>query len=218
MLSKWLAQLALTPNNDKPLVAVSACLLGRAVRYDGEHKRDAMVADVLAKHLRLAEICPEVAIGMPVPRPPIQVIEISGQRSVRGVAPPHTDVSAALQQFGRGIDDRLCGVILKARSPSCGVGTTPVLDVRGDVIRFDDGEFSRTLAQRFPCLPRSDESTLQTSADAENFLLRVHLYRHWRNNPQLATVYAWREQLEPLSDGLTDGTRHWLETLAAHSQ
>ena len=217
MLAKWLAQLALESPDDKPLVAVSACLLGRAVRYDGDHKHEPIVTETLAHHLTLHELCPEVGIGMPVPRPPIQVVMIEGQRRVRGVNAPENDVTEALQHFGYSIADHFCGFVLKARSPSCGVGTTPVADHRGELVGTTDGEFSHIVAQRFPCAPRTDESGLQSAQDIDNFLLRVHLYRHWRKQPSMALAYDWRAQLIPLGEQITRGTHHWLETLAAHS-
>ena len=218
MLKTWLAQLALTTGNDKPLVAVSACLLGRPVRYDGDHKADPVVTDVLARHLLLKEVCPEVGIGMPVPRPPIQVVEINGQRRVRGVDAPHSDVTQALRQYGHSVSPDFCGFILKARSPSCAVGTTPVSDIRGEHIGAADGEFSLTLSERFPCVPRVDETSLQTPEQVENFLFRVHLFRHWRDQPHLTRIYTWRTQLQPFDAALDQNTHDWLETLAAHSQ
>lgn len=197
---------------------MSACLLGRPVRYDGEHQHEPIVVDVLARHLNLRELCPEVGIGLPVPRPPIHIIQIGEQRRVRGVEAPHQDVTDALQQFGHDTDDHFCGFILKARSPSCGVGTTPLLDQRGEVIDTTDGEFSRILRQRFPCTPLTDETALQTENAIDNFLLRVLLYRQWSTQSDLTSVYTWRQQLQPMNETLTPATHAWLETLAAHSQ
>lgn len=217
-MKTWLAQLALTTGHDKPLVAVSACLLGRPVRYDGDHKYEPVVTDVLTQHLTLREVCPEVGIGMPVPRPPIQVVEIGEHRRVRGVNAPHSDVTEALRQYGQNIAHDFCGFVLKARSPSCAVGTTPVFDIRDEQIGLADGEFSATLAKRFPCIPRLDETNLQTPQQVDNFLFRVHLYRYWREQPQLTRIYNWREKLRPFSQDLDSNTHDWLETLSAHSQ
>ncbi len=115
-------------------VLVSACLLGSPVRYDGTHKR----ADhrVLARWLeegRVVAICPEVAGGMPVPRPPAEIAGGGGGARVlaglaRVVDADGNDVSSAfaagarlaLQQArARGI--RVA--VLKEDSPSCGSGS-----------------------------------------------------------------------------------------------
>ena len=53
---------------EKPRVGVSACLVGEMVRYDGGHKRNPWIADVLAKHVDLVAVCPEAECGLGVPR------------------------------------------------------------------------------------------------------------------------------------------------------
>ncbi len=50
----------------KPVVGVSECILGRKVRYNGEHKRHKFVTDVLSEHVIFEPVCPEVAIGLGV--------------------------------------------------------------------------------------------------------------------------------------------------------
>src|SRR5690606_33117788 len=60
--------------SSRPLIGVSSCLLGQRVRYDGGHKREAFVVEDLAARFELLPICPEMAIGMGVPRPPLQLI------------------------------------------------------------------------------------------------------------------------------------------------
>src|ERR1051326_1558397 len=55
-------------------VAISACLLGERVRYDGGHKRDAFLADVLATRVEWVAVCPEVELGLGVPRPAMNLV------------------------------------------------------------------------------------------------------------------------------------------------
>ena len=57
----------------KPKIGVSRCLLGDAVRYDGQSKPCTLVIDKLAEHFELTSICPEVEAGLPIPRPPVQL-------------------------------------------------------------------------------------------------------------------------------------------------
>ena len=59
---------------DAPIrVGVSACLLGEKVRYDGGHKRDRFVTDLLGRFVEWVPVCPELEAGMGVPRPPIRL-------------------------------------------------------------------------------------------------------------------------------------------------
>ncbi len=53
--------------NNKPVVGISGCLTGAAVRFDGGHKRMDFVMNSLAPWVAYKPICPEVAIGLPVP-------------------------------------------------------------------------------------------------------------------------------------------------------
>ena len=105
-------------------LGVSACLVGQAVRYDGGHKRDGFVADLLAQHFDLLPVCPEVAIGLGIPRAPIRLVHTERGVRVRGVRDPDLDVTDALdgvaaQQAAQAA--ALCGFVLKKNSPSCGM-------------------------------------------------------------------------------------------------
>jgi len=64
------------PNTIK--IGVSACLLGKKVRFDGGHKRSRFITDSLADHFEFVAFCPEVAIGMGTPRQPIRLVESGG--------------------------------------------------------------------------------------------------------------------------------------------
>ena len=57
-----------TALNHKPRVGISQCLLGDEVRYDGGHKRDAFLTDVLAPFVEWVPVCPEVEAGLGTPR------------------------------------------------------------------------------------------------------------------------------------------------------
>ena len=49
-------------------IGISSCLIGEQVRYDGGHKRDAFLTEELARHVEFVPLCPEVEIGLGVPR------------------------------------------------------------------------------------------------------------------------------------------------------
>ena len=101
-------------------VAISACLLGAPVRYDGGSKPVDEVRR-LAEKVDVVRVCPETASGLPAPRPPAE------QRGGRVYLADGRDVT---EDFSRGADKCLDAVrrspvslaVLKAKSPSCGVG------------------------------------------------------------------------------------------------
>ena len=62
-------------------IGVSACLLGREVRFDGQHKRDAFLVDALGPFVELVPVCPEVEAGMSIPREPVRLV---GEAKARG--------------------------------------------------------------------------------------------------------------------------------------
>ncbi|WP_174874873.1 DUF523 domain-containing protein [Vogesella oryzae] len=114
----------------KPALLVSACLLGQPVRYDGASKGlPATLRDTLAAHFRLLVICPEVAGGLPTPRPPAELSGGDGHAVLQQEASVRTasgaDVSAAFvagaQQALQLAQQQHCRLaLLKANSPSCG--------------------------------------------------------------------------------------------------
>ena len=204
------------PAHRRPRLGVSACLLGRPVRHDGGHRDEPLLHRELGPLVRFVEVCPEVAIGLPVPRPPIQVVTLDGEQRVRGVARPDQDHTDALGAQARNIDTPLDGFVFKARSPSCGLGTTPVHGPDGGVLGLGDGAFAAALAARFPALPLCNESDLQDPSFLTAFAVRLFCHRQWRQSthPQQA-LNTLRRRSEGLDEPLLSGTRRFIEHLAA---
>lgn len=139
-------------------IAVSACLMGEACRYDGTSKPCGELIPLLANH-EILPICPEVAGGLPTPRTPSEIVCTSG--SARAIMYDGTDVTEQFEAGARLTLEAMrsfgCEMaILKAKSPSCGSGL------------IYDGSFSGTLtegwgiAARMICdagIPVFDETT-----------------------------------------------------------
>lgn len=161
-------------------IGLSACLLGERVRYDGGHKRDAWISGVLARHVELVALCPEVGIGLDVPRPPVRLVGDPGRPRAVGVDDPRLDVTARLAAFARGAaPEDLSGYIFKSGSPSCGLRGVPVYGPRGGVRRAS-GIHAGALLRRCPLLPVAEERDLGDPARRAHFLERVFAYRRWR--------------------------------------
>ncbi|MDH3214321.1 MAG: DUF523 domain-containing protein, partial [Myxococcales bacterium] len=111
-------------------LGVSSCLLGNEVRFDGGHKRDRFVTDLLGRFVEWVPVCPEVEVGMGTPRPALRlVVDGDGVRMVeirsgRDHTRPMQRYSARRVRALRGLD--LCGYILKKDSPSCGMARVKI--------------------------------------------------------------------------------------------
>lgn len=149
-------------SGEKPRVLVSACLLGEPVRYDGGHKRHAWLVEELLPRIEPVAVCPEVGIGLGVPRPPIQLVQTDAGIRALGVEDPTLDVTDRLEGYAsRQAHPWLCGAVFKARSPSCGIETTPLFDPNGREIGFTSGLFAAGLQAALPGLPVIDEAGLE---------------------------------------------------------
>jgi len=159
---------------EKIRLGVSACLLGEAVRWDGGHKRDAVVVETLGPRVQWVPVCPEVEAGLGVPRPPIQLAgDARAPRLV--VAATGEDLTVPMRRFAQARLNELArldldGYVLKAASPSCGPGGVPVHGAAGGT---GAGLFAQALATRFPDLPVADERGLADPAERARFLERV---------------------------------------------
>lgn len=176
---------------EKALVGVSQCLLGDPVRYDGGHKYDYWVSQVLGEYFEYRPVCPEMAIGLGVPRKPIRLQDIDGLIRVRGVEEPGLDVTDALAlEAERTLDaaPTLSGFIFMQNSPSCGLYTVKRFSEQG-VLRdhAGRGEFSRRLVEQQPLLPVAEAQELAGTVQRTSFITRVRAYHDWQrclgNNP-----------------------------------
>lgn len=167
-------------------VGISSCLVGNAVRYDGGHKRDDLLASLLAPHVTFVPICPEVEVGMGTPRPPIRLVRRGGE--LRLVEPVlGTDHTAAMRGWAAARLDALeaeeiSGFVLKSASPSCGLAEVEVWEGRPGAppLRSGRGLFAEALLRRFPQLPVEEEGRLHAPALVQRFLARARAYREAR--------------------------------------
>ena len=158
-------------------IGVSSCLAGELVRYDGATKLVRWVCE-LEESVEVVRFCPEVGAGMPVPRPPIQVV-LAGQTPRIKMVESRQDLTEAMHRY---INDAIAtirtspldGFVLKARSPSCGVGSTPWFTEDGsEIVATESGLWAHALQRAFPAMPIVDES-----ADLSEFLNLARA--HWQ--------------------------------------
>ena len=161
-------------------LGVSSCLLGESVRYNGEHKRDSTVIDLLGQQFEAVPVCPEVELGMGVPREPVRLVandasseRMVGSESGKDWTQAMVDFNSIKLEALR--QQNLSGFIFKSRSPSCGPGNVPLHHEQEKSSTV--GLFAHALMQYFPSLPVIDEEALQDEIVRQDFVARVIQYR-----------------------------------------
>ena len=176
----------------RPRIVVSQCLGFEAVRYNGAIIRDDFVAR-LAAWVDYIEVCPEVAIGLGVPRPPIHVEQRAG--ALRLLQPSTgRDVTETMQTFAAAFLGELGavdGFILKNRSPSCGLSDVKVHGAAGSgPIGKGAGMFGGAVLAHFPAHATEDEGRLRNHAIREYFLTKLFALARLREVRLAGTLSA----------------------------
>ena len=167
-------------------VGISSCLLGENVRYNGGHKRSRYCLDILADCFNFEPFCPEVAIGLGIPREPIRLVSPSEDIPPKalGTVDASIDVTDKLLQSGYQIAkerSNLRGYILMKGSPSCGMERVKVYHPNGMPNTAGTGVFVRALREVNPVLPVEEEARLNDPVLRDNFIARVFAFDDWMN-------------------------------------
>jgi uncharacterized protein YbgA (DUF1722 family)/uncharacterized protein YbbK (DUF523 family) len=169
--------------NGRIRIGISSCLLGQEVRYDGTDKHNRYITDTLGEYFEFVPFCPEVAIGLGVPRLPMRLMKVDDAIRVRGVKDPGQDVTDALKAYAIEVS-RQCvefsGYLFKSKSPSCGMERVKVYSEQGDPVDSGAGVYAAAIMQQFPSLPVEEEGRLMDPQLRENFIERVFIYQRWQ--------------------------------------
>lgn len=174
-------------------LAISSCLVGNHVRYDGGHKRSKYCLDIMSDWFEYHPICPEMGIGMPSPRPPIHLVDQDDQIRVKMVDDHKVDYTNELKIFAKGTLSSLkniSGYIVIRNSPSCGMERVKVYHQNGNPSnKSSAGIYTGQLMKLRPELPVEEEGRLSDPKLRENFITRVFAYHEWQEtvlqNPTL---------------------------------
>lgn len=192
-------------------VGISSCLLGEKVRFDGGHKNNSYVGKTLGQYFDLQAFCPELDIGLGIPRKPIRLSrkdsDVIRCIPVDNPEPDFTDALTKSANDKKQWHSNLCGYILKKDSPSCGMERVKIW---GDVmpIREGVGIYAGKLMENFPYLPVEEEGRLGDAVLRENFIQRVFVMRRW---------FELKEQGMKLNDLLNFHAQHKL-IIMSHNQ
>lgn len=159
--------------NNKPLVGVSQCLLGYAVRYDGRSKANQIVLEELGQYFEFVAVCPEVEAGLSIPRPAVQLTDSVENPKLTGRDDPFLDITDIMRAYcsskPAGLK-QLHGFIFKSCSPSCGLNSTPVFINGKCVTETGRGIFANRLCEVYPELAVIEDTQLQNKKQRDRFI------------------------------------------------
>jgi len=194
---------------EKINLAISSCLLGNKVRYDGGHKLDLYLRDTLGKYVNWSPVCPEVECGLPIPR---EAMRLVGEKHSPRLVTIKTQIDHT-ERMQRWIVLKLkeleglnlCGFVFKSKSPSSGMRAVKVYGKEGIPVNKGVGLFAKAFMDRFPLVPVEDEGRLNDASLRENFIERIFLYYRWqsivKDNPK-------NSKSSRISDIIEFHTRH----------
>jgi uncharacterized protein YbgA (DUF1722 family)/uncharacterized protein YbbK (DUF523 family) len=170
--------------NDRPEIGIGACLVGQPVRYNGDSKRGNPHIESLQGELSVRAFCPEMAIGLGVPRETVRLVGEPGRLRLTDSATQRADHSAPMVDYAAQVLEKnpdLAGYILVKGSPSCGYQRVKRYNEDGNAVASDaSGVFAATLMQLDPLLPLEEDGRLYDDRLRENFVSRVYAYHDWK--------------------------------------
>ncbi|MDG1752341.1 MAG: DUF523 and DUF1722 domain-containing protein [Thalassotalea sp.] len=165
-------------------IGISACLVGEKVRFDASNKPSTFCIKEFGQHVTFKSFCPEVAIGLPIPRPTIRQIK---RDDIISLSRPDGsgDVTDALSAYGKKVASmtkNLSGYVFCAKSPSCGMERVKQYSPEGNSLKSNGvGVFAKEIMDANPLLPCEENGRLNDAILRENFVARVYAYKHWQN-------------------------------------
>lgn len=195
----------------KLFLGLSACLAGENVRYDGANKRSDFIMDRLLPYIEPELVCPEVAIGLGIPRKPVHLVKEAQEITIRFTNDAGSDLTPEMNDFAKqkiSSLHHLCGYVVCAKSPSCGMVDTKIFQPSGELECLDAGIYTKHLLKLMPWLPVEDNNRLSDPAIRDHFLVRI---------------FALHELNQLNEEGLSKGKliafhSHYKYMLLAHSQ
>lgn len=185
--------------SENPKIAISACLLGHRVRYNGDGKADPWILNILAPFVQFMTFCPEMTMGLGAPRETLRLVyshnkesstrpQLIGNQSGKNL----TDLALKTSQKIISELSDLDGIILKKASPTCGLERVKIYNSHGIPQANGTGIFAEELKKAFPSLPIIEEGRLTDTAQRELFLT------------QIFTLHAFKKRTKTLLENQPD--------------
>ena len=174
----------------KPKIVVSECLYGTKCRYDGQGYNDKVIQSS-KDYVDIQTVCPELAIGLSIPREPIRIemnkeneeYRLIDYNSKNDYTNQMTEFS---EEFINGLDD-IDGFILKSRSPTCGLKDAKVYYCgnKCSIRSNENGFFSQKIIDKYDYLPIENEGRLKNYNIRDNFFTRIFFINNLKNNKNI---------------------------------
>ena len=166
-------------------LGISRCLLGDEVRFDGGHKRDHFLTDVLGRYVEWVPVCPEVEAGLGTPREAMRLVGNPHRPRLMTITSKRDHTQAMESMLDERLDSLraldLSGFVFKRGSPSCGVERVRVYTAQGMPSHSGAGIFAKAFRDEFPLVPIEEEGRLSDPSLRENFIERVFCYRRFQD-------------------------------------
>ena len=177
----------------KPKIIISKCLEHDACRFDGQLINNKYIKK-LKKFIEFSTVCPEVEIGMGVPRKPIRIIH-DNDKTILQQSDTGIDWSKKMNNFSKKyiseIDD-IDGFILKSASPSCGINSTKIFQKKHPApIGKGNGLFADQIVENFPNHPKEEEKRLNNVILREHFFTSIFTIADFRTVNNFETLYRY---------------------------
>ena len=176
----------------KPKIIISKCLEFDACRYDGQLINNKNIKK-LKNYIDFIPVCPEVEIGMGIPRESIKIIK-KGNKEILYQEKTNTDFSLKMYDFSKEYLNKIKsidGFILKSKSPSCGVNSTKIYSNKNYIIQKGSGIFTRNIISKFPNHPIEEEQRLNNVFIREYFYTRIFTIADFNNVINFDSLYKY---------------------------
>lgn len=167
---------------ERPKIVISKCIEFEACRWNGAMIKSHIV-EKIKDYVDFYPVCPEVEIGLGIPREPIRVIELDGE--LRLYQPStERDLTQIMENFSRNFlndSNNMDGFILKNKSPSCGIKAVRVYQGYGQSrTKNKYGFFGGSVLKKLPYIAVEDEGRLRNLKIRENFLTKLYTLASFR--------------------------------------
>ncbi len=204
-------------------LAVSGCLLGENIRYNGGHTQDRFITDALGKYVEFVSFCPEhLAFG--TPRDSLRLVTdkesltVYNNKTLENLTLRLIETSKAeLEKISQ---HPICGIILKAKSPSCGLGSAVIYRTNGYALSKGDGVFAKLCKENLPLLPIEEEARLIDPWLRENFIMQIFAYEDFEKfrstHPAMKELVAFHQSYKFMLQSKNDSNYRQLGNIVAN--
>lgn len=208
----------------RPRVVISKCLEFDHCRYNGEIIGSPIVVK-LKEYVDFMPVCPEVEIGLGVPRKPVRIVLEKGEHKFVQPATGR-DVTEDMTTFCTHFLDsagEVDGFILKFRSPSCGIKDVKVYTATDklEAVEKTSGFFGGAVLKRYPFLPIEDEGRLRNARIKEHFLIKLFTlaaFRKVKSEGSIKDLIKFHTENKYLLMAYSQAELHQLGAIAANKE